>query len=116
MHDTLNLDIEVIADNQMIYLEQSYQKALRVDPTYKAAAECLAIVLTDIGTNIKLAGNTQEGIQKYFEALKIDPHYAVILFQSFSYTSFLLNLSLVSLLSAWYEYFFFPSVLAASIL
>ncbi|MCI16845.1 putative UDP-N-acetylglucosamine--peptide N-acetylglucosaminyltransferase SPINDLY-like [Trifolium medium] len=60
----------------MIYLEQSYQKALQLDPTYKAAAECLAIVLTDIGTNIKLAGNTQEGIQKYFEALKIDPHYA----------------------------------------
>jgi len=76
--------IEAIADNQMIYLEQSYQKALRVDPTYKAAAECLAIVLTDIGTNIKLAGNTQEGIQKYFEALKIDQHYAVILSQSFS--------------------------------
>ncbi|KAJ1385767.1 Tetratricopeptide-like helical domain superfamily [Sesbania bispinosa] len=24
----------------------------------------------------KAAGNTQEGIQKYFEALKIDPHYA----------------------------------------
>lgn len=69
----------------MIYLEQSYQKALRVDPTYKAAAECLAIVLTDIGTNIKLAGNTQEGIQKYFEALKVDPHYAVIPSQSFSH-------------------------------
>lgn len=60
-------------------LKQSYQKALRVDPSYKAASECLAIVLTDIGTNIKLAGNTQEGIQKYYEALKIDPHYAVIL-------------------------------------
>lgn len=75
----------------MIYLEQSYQKALRVDPTYKAAAECLAIVLTDIGTNIKLAGNTQEGIQKYFEALKVDPHYAVILSQSFSHI-FLFNL------------------------
>ena len=66
-------------DSIMICLEQSYQKALLVDPSYKAAAECLAIVLTDIGTNIKLAGNTQEGIQKYFEALKIDPHYAVIL-------------------------------------
>lgn len=50
-----------------------------MDPSCKAAAECLAIVLTDIGTNIKLAGNTQEGIQKYFEALEIDPHYAVIL-------------------------------------
>ncbi|KAL5060623.1 hypothetical protein RYX36_032227 [Vicia faba] len=23
-----------------------------------------------------VAGNTQEGIQKYFEALKVDPHYA----------------------------------------
>lgn len=61
-----------------MYLEQSYQKALRADASYKPAAECLAIVLTDLGTSLKLAGNTQEGIQKYHEALKIDPHYAVI--------------------------------------
>lgn len=45
--------------------------------------ECLAIALTDLGTNLKLAGNTQEGIQKYFEALKIDSHYAVMLFFSY---------------------------------
>lgn len=57
---------------------QSYQKALKADASYKPAAECLAIVLTDLGTSLKLAGNTQEGIQKYYEALKIDPHYAVI--------------------------------------
>lgn len=57
---------------------QSYQKALRADPLYKPAAECLAIVLTDLGTSLKLAGNTQEGIQKYYEAIKIDQHYAVI--------------------------------------
>lgn len=57
---------------------QSYQKALRADSSYKPAAECLAIVLTDLGTSLKLSGNTQEGIQKYYEALKIDPHYAVI--------------------------------------
>lgn len=63
-------------EGRLMEAAESYQKALRVDPTYKAAAECLAIVLTDIGTNIKLAGNTQEGIQKYFEALKIDHHYA----------------------------------------
>ncbi|KAK4582753.1 hypothetical protein RGQ29_025789 [Quercus rubra] len=55
---------------------RSYQKALRADPAYKPAAECLAIVLTDIGTGFKLAGSVQEGIQKYYEALKIDPHYA----------------------------------------
>lgn len=55
-----------------------YQKALKADPAYKLAAECLAIVLTDLGTSLKLAGNTQEGIQKYYEAIKIDPHYAVI--------------------------------------
>ncbi|MFS7929200.1 putative protein O-GlcNAc transferase [Helianthus anomalus] len=55
----------------------SYRKALAVDPSYKPAAECLAIVLTDIGTSLKLAGNTQEGIQKYYDAIKIDPHYAV---------------------------------------
>lgn len=57
---------------------QSYQKALMADASYKPAAECLAIVLTDLGTSLKLSGNTQEGIQKYYEALKIDPHYAVI--------------------------------------
>jgi len=50
---------------------------LGADPSYKPAAECLSIVLTDIGTSLKLAGNTQEGIQKYYEALKVDPHYAV---------------------------------------
>lgn len=54
-----------------------YQKALKADPSYKLAAECLAIVLTDLGTSLKLAGNTEEGIQKYYEAIKIDPHYAV---------------------------------------
>lgn len=70
---------------QIFSLEQSYQKALTADPSYKPAAECLAIVLTDLGTSLKLAGNTQEGIQKYFEALKIDSHYAVI-----SYFLFLL--------------------------
>ncbi|QHO25946.1 putative UDP-N-acetylglucosamine--peptide N-acetylglucosaminyltransferase SPINDLY [Arachis hypogaea] len=63
-------------EGRLVEAAESYQKALRVDPSYKAAAECLAIVLTDIGTNIKLSGNTQEGIQKYFEALKIDPRYA----------------------------------------
>ncbi|KAG2683013.1 hypothetical protein I3760_10G012100 [Carya illinoinensis] len=55
---------------------ESYQKALRADPSYKLAAECLAIVLTDLGTSLKLVGSVQEGIQKYYEALKIDPHYA----------------------------------------
>ncbi|RDY11381.1 putative UDP-N-acetylglucosamine--peptide N-acetylglucosaminyltransferase SPINDLY, partial [Mucuna pruriens] len=63
-------------EGHLVEAAESYQKALRVDPSYKAAAECLAIVLTDIGTNTKLAGNTQDGIQKYFEALKVDPHYA----------------------------------------
>ncbi|KAL2345253.1 hypothetical protein Fmac_006538 [Flemingia macrophylla] len=63
-------------EGRLVEAAESYQKALEVDPSYKAAAECLAIVLTDIGTNIKLAGNTQDGIQKYFEALKVDQHYA----------------------------------------
>lgn len=57
-------------------LIQSYEKALKADSGYKPAAECLAVVLTDLGTSLKLAGNTQEGIQKYFEAIKIDQHYA----------------------------------------
>ncbi|GAB4833345.1 hypothetical protein Ancab_031589 [Ancistrocladus abbreviatus] len=61
---------------RLVDAAESYQKALSADPSYKPAAECLAIVVTDIGTSLKLAGNTQEGIQKYYEALKIDPHYA----------------------------------------
>lgn len=68
-----------VANSRSICFGQSYQKALRVDPSYRPAAECLAVVLTDLGTSLKLAGNSQEGIQKYYEALKIDPHYAVIL-------------------------------------
>lgn len=55
---------------------ESYEKALKADPSYKPAAECLAVVLTDLGTSLKLAGKTGEGIQKYCEALKIDSHYA----------------------------------------
>lgn len=58
-------------------LEQAYQKARSADPNYKAAAEFLAIVLTDLGTSLKLAGNTEDGIQKYCEALEVDSHYAV---------------------------------------
>lgn len=58
---------------------QMYQKAIKADPSYKPAAECLAVVLTDLGTGLKLAGNTHEGLQKYYEAIKIDSHYAVIL-------------------------------------
>jgi len=64
--------------NSYINLLQSYQKALKADPSYKPAAECLAVVLTDIGTSLKLAGNIEEGIEKYCEALKVDSHYAVI--------------------------------------
>lgn len=63
-------------DNRLVCAAESYQKALTADPSYKPAAECLAIVLTDIGTSLKLAGNSQEGIFKYYEALKVDPHYA----------------------------------------
>ncbi|KAK6139963.1 hypothetical protein DH2020_026339 [Rehmannia glutinosa] len=59
---------------------EMYQKALKADPSYKLAAECLAIVLTDLGTSLKLAGNAQEGIQKYYEAIRIDPHYAAFEF------------------------------------
>ena len=56
---------------------QAYQKARTADPSYKPASEFLAIVLTDLGTSLKLAGNTEEGIQKYCEALEVDNHYAV---------------------------------------
>ncbi|KAL6570229.1 hypothetical protein OROMI_014743 [Orobanche minor] len=30
----------------------------------------------DLGTSLKLVGNSQEGLQKYYEAITIDPHYA----------------------------------------
>ncbi|KAG9138426.1 hypothetical protein Leryth_012718 [Lithospermum erythrorhizon] len=60
----------------LVEAAESYQKALQADSAYKLAAECLAIVLTDLGTSLKLAGNTHEGIQKYYEAIKVDPHYA----------------------------------------
>lgn len=63
-------------EGRLVEAAESYQKALKADQSYKPAAECLAIVLTDLGTSLKLAGNTQDGIQKYYEALKIDPHYA----------------------------------------
>ncbi|EPS61474.1 hypothetical protein M569_13323, partial [Genlisea aurea] len=63
-------------EGRLVEAAEMYQKALRADSSYKLAAECLAIVLTDIGTSLKLAGNSQEGIQKYYEAIKIDPHYA----------------------------------------
>lgn len=63
-------------EGRLVEAAESYQKALRADHSYKPAAECLAIVLTDLGTSLKLANSTQEGIQKYYEALKIDPHYA----------------------------------------
>ncbi|GJN04272.1 hypothetical protein PR202_ga21805 [Eleusine coracana subsp. coracana] len=55
---------------------QAYRKAQAANPSYKPASEFLAIVLTDLGTSLKLAGNTEEGIQKYFEALEVDNHYA----------------------------------------
>ncbi|CAM6119316.1 unnamed protein product [Calypogeia fissa] len=54
----------------------AYHKALLTDPSYKAASENLAVVLTDLGTSLKLAGNIQEGLQKYYEALKADSRYA----------------------------------------
>lgn len=77
-----------ISNLQSSYFAQSYQKALMADASYKPAAECLAIVLTDLGTSLKLAGNTQEGIQKYYEALKIDPHYAVLFLTLYFFTQF----------------------------
>lgn len=73
---------------------QSYRKALEADSSYKPAAECLSIVLTDIGTSLKLAGNTQDGIQKYYDAIKIDPHYAVISFHVL-YTSLQVSFHLI---------------------
>jgi protein O-GlcNAc transferase len=36
----------------------------------------LAVVLTDLGTSLKLTGNVQDGLAKYYEALKADSQYA----------------------------------------
>ena len=35
------------------------------------------MALTDLGTSLKLSGNVQEGLQKYYDALKADSNYAV---------------------------------------
>ncbi|KAK6139894.1 hypothetical protein DH2020_026371 [Rehmannia glutinosa] len=67
-------------EGRLVEAAEMYQKALKADPSYKLAGECLAIVLTDLGTSLKLAGNAQEGIQKYYEAIRIDPHYAAFEF------------------------------------
>uniref|UniRef100_A0A453N8Z5 Uncharacterized protein n=1 Tax=Aegilops tauschii subsp. strangulata TaxID=200361 RepID=A0A453N8Z5_AEGTS len=64
-------------EGHLVEAAEAYQKARSADPSYKAAAEFLAIVLTDLGTSLKLAGNTEDGIQKYCEALEVDSHYAV---------------------------------------
>ncbi|KAG0497293.1 hypothetical protein HPP92_001984 [Vanilla planifolia] len=63
-------------EGRLLEAEESYHKALKVDPTYRLAAECLAVVLTDIGTSLKISGNTEAGIQKYCEALNADSRYA----------------------------------------
>lgn len=63
-------------EGHLVEAAEAYQKARTADPSYKAAAEFLAIVLTDLGTSLKLAGNTEDGIQKYCEALEVDSHYA----------------------------------------
>ncbi|XP_006659697.1 probable UDP-N-acetylglucosamine--peptide N-acetylglucosaminyltransferase SPINDLY [Oryza brachyantha] len=63
-------------EGHLVEAAEAYQKARSADPSYKPAAEFLAIVLTDLGTSLKLAGNTEDGIQKYCEALEVDSHYA----------------------------------------
>jgi len=63
-------------EGHLVEAAEAYQKARTADPSYKPASEFLAIVLTDLGTSLKLAGNTEEGIQKYCEALEVDNHYA----------------------------------------
>ena len=35
------------------------------------------MVLTDLGTRLKLEGSVQEGITKYYDAVTVDPRYAV---------------------------------------
>eukprot|EP00897_Mesotaenium_endlicherianum_P006101 jgi/Mesen1/5519/ME000279S04732 len=57
-------------------LDGAFQEALKADPTYRDAAESLAVVLTDVGTRLKLSGSLQDGLAKYFEAIGIEPRYA----------------------------------------
>ena len=56
---------------------QAFRKALVLQPDFAEAKEHLAIVLTDLGTRFKLAGNAQEGIQRYYEAIEVNPRCAV---------------------------------------
>jgi hypothetical protein len=68
----------MICNNHVVTgITQAYRKALMADPTYKTASENLAIVLTDLGTSLKLSGHVQEGLAKYYDALKADSRYAV---------------------------------------
>ncbi|PKA65772.1 putative UDP-N-acetylglucosamine--peptide N-acetylglucosaminyltransferase SPINDLY [Apostasia shenzhenica] len=48
-----------------------YEKAMKADPSYRTAAEFLAAVLTDIGTNLKLAGKTDEQCKIYSMIIKL---------------------------------------------
>lgn len=108
---SISLDLQNKNSNAFLDCVQSYQKALKANPSYKLASECLAIVLTDLGTSLKLAGNTQEGIQKYLEALKIDEDYAV----KFQFCLFdLLPLFFLGLSFSILSYLFFFYIFSAA--
>lgn len=63
-------------EGHLVEAAEAYRKAQAADPSYNPASEFLAIVLTDLGTSLKLADNAEEGIKKYCEALEVDSHYA----------------------------------------
>ncbi|MFS7945120.1 putative protein O-GlcNAc transferase [Helianthus anomalus] len=59
---------------------ESFSEAVKLDPENPCALTHCGILYKDEGRLVEAsepAGNTQEGIQKYYDAIKIDPHYTV---------------------------------------
>ena len=54
---------------------EQYRLAILYGPKGCVAAEHLAVVLTDFGTRLKLAGSTDKAVQSYKEALAVHPAY-----------------------------------------
>eukprot|EP00743_Colponemidia_sp_Colp-15_P007545 GILK01008158.1.p1 GENE.GILK01008158.1~~GILK01008158.1.p1 ORF type:complete len:853 (-),score=154.38 GILK01008158.1:254-2812(-) len=55
---------------------EAYTAALVVKPDFEAARANLAVVLTDQGTKMKLAGRVHDGITLYHKALACNPSYS----------------------------------------
>jgi len=54
---------------------EQYRLAIAYGPPDSPAKEHLAVVLTDFGTRLKLAGSTDKAVASYNEALTVYPAY-----------------------------------------